>query len=275
MINVNIRPFARYIAKSTYFIADTELVANDCRILYIVSGNGVFTASDQSYELTSGTLVYYPCGTRYRISSDEKNPISFYTVNFDFSQDNIGIPPMAPVPLNKYDSSKLLYTVTAAEDEAFCNVIYLRGASWCEYDLKRMLDERILCKDGSQELQNVLMKVVLMNISRHLSKPCVNALCDRIKAILSDDLSLTNVEIAKKVGYHPFYINEVFKKHEKITLHRFVLEQKLARSYRLIASTQMTIEEIAFTCGFSSLSYFSTSFKKHYGIAPTDVRKLV
>ncbi len=37
----------------------------------------------------------------------------------------------------------------------------------------------------------------------------------------------------------------------------------------------MTIEEIAFTCGFSSLSYFSTSFKKHYGIAPTDVRKLV
>ena len=273
MISSNIRPFVRYISKSTYYIADTELVANDCRILYIVSGNGIFKTSDAAYELNRGTLVYYPCGTCYSISSSEENPMIFYTVNFDFSQEHIGIPSMTPVPLNKYDGRKLLYTVNEAVNDAFCNVIYLRGASWCEYDLKRILEEGMIRSDGFREFQSVLMKMVLMSILRHLSVSCGNSLCDKIKVILSENLTLTNKEIAKIVGYHPFYINEVFRKYEKITLHRFATEQKLARAYGLIASTQMTIEEIALTCGFSSLSHFSVTFKKHYGISPSDVRK--
>ena len=71
------------------------------------------------------------------------------------------------------------------------------------------------------------------------------------------------------LGYHPFYLNELFKKEEGITVHQYVLKQKLAKAHELITSTQMTIEEISVICGFSSQSHLSYAFKKALGFLPT------
>ena len=67
----------------------------------------------------------------------------------------------------------------------------------------------------------------------------------------------------------------VLKKEEGITVHQYVLKQKLAKAYEFITSTQMTIDEIALICGFSSQSHLSYAFKKSFGITPTGIRKLL
>ncbi len=48
---------------------------------------------------------------------------------------------------------------------------------------------------------------------------------------------------------------------------------RLEHGLSLLQSTDMPISEIAFNCGFKTPSYFSDSFKKRFGINPSEIRK--
>jgi AraC-like DNA-binding protein len=59
------------------------------------------------------------------------------------------------------------------------------------------------------------------------------------------------------------------------TFTDFVLEQRLARAHRMLSDprSEQPIGAIAFQCGFGDLSYFNRTFRKQYGLTPSDVRK--
>ena len=84
-----------------------------------------------------------------------------------------------------------------------------------------------------------------------------------------------NVEAAARAfGLHPRSIQMLFA-DDGTTFTSFVLRERLALAYRCLSaplSAQRSVSEIAFSCGFSDLSYFNRSFRKIYGETPTDVR---
>lgn len=55
----------------------------------------------------------------------------------------------------------------------------------------------------------------------------------------------------------------------------FIQEYRLARAASSIERREGTMSEIAFASGFSSLSYFSKCFKKHFGVLPSRYASLV
>ncbi len=272
-MNYNIEPFVRYIAKSTYFIPNKLLVARDCRMLYTISGNVSFEALDTVYSLSPGTLIYYPAGTPYKIMSDGSGDFLFYTVNFDFLCDNTDVLPMAPKIYQKDTKYELLNTSGVTCCDRFENVVYLKNATWCEYELERILSESLEKKDGYIEMQSAQMRMMLINIYRYISGGEEHHLCKSIKNLLDEEPTLSNSEIAKRLHYHPFYINTVFKKYAGMTIHKYALKKKLTHAYNLITSTHMSIDKIALTSGFSTTAHFSTAFKEYYGISPSTLRK--
>ena len=52
------------------------------------------------------------------------------------------------------------------------------------------------------------------------------------------------------------------------TLHEFVEEQRLKEAVNLLVASNMTLAEIAYSCGFSSQSYFSFAFKRKMKTTP-------
>lgn len=59
------------------------------------------------------------------------------------------------------------------------------------------------------------------------------------------------------------------------TFTDFVLEQRLLLSRRLLlqeSARHRKISDIAFTAGFNDLSYFHRSFKKRFGLTPSDIQ---
>jgi AraC-like DNA-binding protein len=59
------------------------------------------------------------------------------------------------------------------------------------------------------------------------------------------------------------------------TFSEFVLEQRLLVARRLLlqeASRHRKVSDIAFTAGFNDLSYFHRSFRRRFGITPSDMR---
>jgi signal transduction histidine kinase/ligand-binding sensor domain-containing protein/DNA-binding response OmpR family regulator len=53
----------------------------------------------------------------------------------------------------------------------------------------------------------------------------------------------------------------------------FIIHTRLKEARRLLAETDETVKSIAYDCGFSNPKYFSTSFKKKYGMSPMAFRK--
>lgn len=94
----------------------------------------------------------------------------------------------------------------------------------------------------------------------------VNTATDFIEKNLSADLKLENV--AKQVAMSPIHFHNCFKKATGRTLHEYVEEKRISKAIHFMLSTNMTLAEIAYTCGFSSQSYFNYVFKRKMNMTP-------
>ncbi|MBQ6908369.1 MAG: AraC family transcriptional regulator [Clostridia bacterium] len=271
---MNINPYIRYASKSRYIINNKILTAYDCHILYVISGNGMFESEGRYYPLSSGTLIFYPYGTPYRVSQEEENNMLFYTINFDLSYDFKNVPPMMPVLSHNYSIKQILKSMDTETEHFFSKIIYIPVALWAEEPMKLICSEMLDMKSGYEQIQTAYMKIVLLNLYRYYyDNKSDNSLCEEIKKIISKNISLNNQSIARIVNYHPYYINDVFKKHEGMTLHKYILHQRMIKAYELVSTTTLGFEEIANLCGFSSYSHMLTTFKKTYKITPAKIRK--
>ena len=78
--------------------------------------------------------------------------------------------------------------------------------------------------------------------------------------------------MAAAVGLSPPQMNRQFKRHLGETPVRVYQICRLRRAHAMIKSTTLSVEIIAYECGFASRSQFSKAFKAEFGETPSDVR---
>ena len=94
-----------------------------------------------------------------------------------------------------------------------------------------------------------------------------------IKSNLSDELSLKS--LSKKVNFSPIYFHKLLKASTGRNLREYIEDQRIKRAIELLTSTDKTLTQIAYECGFSSQSYFSYAFKKKNGSTPREYAKKI
>lgn len=103
-----------------------------------------------------------------------------------------------------------------------------------------------------------------------IPNPKIKQCKDYIYSHLHDKLSVQN--IADVLNTNANYLSEIFKKHEGISLSKYIMNEKIARAKNLIIYSDYSYIEIAAYLGFSSQSHFSTQFKKCTGYTPKEYR---
>ncbi len=68
------------------------------------------------------------------------------------------------------------------------------------------------------------------------------------------------------------YFSRSFKRITGKSFSEYLLNVRINHAEKLLLSSDKTVTEIAFECGFNSTAYFSASYKKVKGISPTLVR---
>lgn len=131
-------------------------------------------------------------------------------------------------------------------------------------------------------VQSLILKLVYMlyterseylNVGENIKSPAIKKAIDYIDKNIFSDLKLESV--AKQVSLSPIHFHNCFKSATGKTLRSYVENERIKRSVNLLMGTDMTLTEIALTCGFSSQSYFSYVFKKKMNVTPREyVRKL-
>ncbi|WP_406623248.1 helix-turn-helix transcriptional regulator [Acidovorax sp. SDU_ACID1] len=88
------------------------------------------------------------------------------------------------------------------------------------------------------------------------------------------DPQLSVAGVARRQGVTPRYLQMLLEEAGE-TFTALVLAQRLALARRLLADPRLrrrTVSDIALDAGFGDLSYFNRSFRRRYGMTPTESR---
>lgn len=84
---------------------------------------------------------------------------------------------------------------------------------------------------------------------------------------------VTLAEVARASGLSIPHFSEVFKRHTGLTFSQYLARERLARAQSLLQDDAHRVAEIAFACGFGSITAFNRSFKRVTGVSPTKFRR--
>lgn len=80
--------------------------------------------------------------------------------------------------------------------------------------------------------------------------------------------------IESELGRDYTYISNLFSSVEGITIEKYIINQKIERVKELLVYDELTLSEIAFDMGYSSVAYLSGQFKKVTGLTPTHFKQI-
>ena len=80
--------------------------------------------------------------------------------------------------------------------------------------------------------------------------------------------------IAERVGLDYNYLSSLFSSLESITIERYIILQRIERVKELLVYNELTLSEIAWKTGYSSVQHLSNQFKKVTGLTPSHFKKI-
>jgi AraC-like DNA-binding protein len=104
---------------------------------------------------------------------------------------------------------------------------------------------------------------------------------DREKIIKAREILLSHIgdpitikELSRKAAINECYLKKGFKVMFGTTIFDFYQDQRMEHARFLLYEKGHTVSEVSAQLGYSSISHFSTAFKKHTGLKPCDLLSL-
>jgi two-component system, response regulator YesN len=96
---------------------------------------------------------------------------------------------------------------------------------------------------------------------------------DFIKQYIHENYAkdITIAELAEKVYISRNYLSQIFKNATGETINNYIISVKMEKAKRLILERKLKIYEVATNVGYSNIPYFSTTFRKYFGITPAEL----
>ena len=94
---------------------------------------------------------------------------------------------------------------------------------------------------------------------------------NRLTEITEENLSNEQFgvsELAREMGMSRSNLHRKVKSATKTSVSQFIRQVRLKKAMELLKQTSSTTSEVAFECGFHSVTYFTKCFHDHYGFPP-------
>ena len=98
-------------------------------------------------------------------------------------------------------------------------------------------------------------------------------LMERIMKAVNKNLSNSDFNVdmlTQEVGISRAQLHRKMKEMTGISTSEFIRNIRLEQAARLLKEQKINVTQVAYTVGFSNLAHFSTIFRKHFGLAPTE-----
>ncbi len=250
-------------ADGYYFDIDKGRVLNEYQLLYITEGEGIFnSAHAKDIPLEAGNLFLLFPGEWHTYHPTGKNGWKSYWIGF--KGKNVDDRVKAGF-LSVY---KPIYHVGFSADiirlyeEAYKRA--QEDAPYSQQILAGIVNHLVglmYALERSMELSKDHTRVDMINLARL-----------RIRESLEVDLTIQQVAEELGVSYSNF--RKLFKEFTGISPALYQQDLRLQRAKELLATTTLSIKEIAYRLRFDSPDYFSSKFKIKTGKKPSEFRNM-
>ncbi len=133
------------------------------------------------------------------------------------------------------------------------------------------------------DMQLLEVKKVLQDNGFELIDDKKGQLIDSIKTLVIERIHHNeNVEetvnssdyLSSTLGYDYSYLSKLFSSVEGHTIEQYIIRQKIERAKELMVYNELSLKEIAWQLGYSSVQHLSNQFKKITGLTPSHFRQL-
>jgi len=238
-------------------------------IFYLNSGSCTAFLDHKIYHFCEGDFVIVPAGTLHKTNYDagkNKRTIISFSKNFSLFRDD-----------------KVIKMIEKEFNNPSVISIPSKRRHYINELLLRMSDESKNSDELSDEFLNTLLKELLLFLIRY--KNHNDDHLDVIEASKDDMQDVANyiyenytknitLEIlSNKFGIPTSSLSRSFKKSTGFGIKEYLTSIRIQNACKLLLSSNRSITDIAYSCGFNDSNYFGDAFKKVKGTSPSKYRK--
>lgn len=143
------------------------------------------------------------------------------------------------------------------------------------------LGEANIRSDRKPDLSEI--KKVLVENGFDLVDDKNSKIIEKIKVLIIDKIHHHNNDIEKfsfskylanEIGMNYSQLSSIFSSMEGITIEKFIIKQKIEKVKELLTYDELTLSEIAYKLGYSSVQHLSNQFRQITGLNPSYFKKL-
>lgn len=228
-------------------------------IHFVLAGQGTLQINEQTFSVHAGDAFLIPAGQVSYYEADKEDPWTYIWINF------LGI-----------QSKNYLYRIMRAAEEHFViRRLPVERYREAVFELLSIQEDTTSSFFAANSILLRIMSYLFADISFQEKEWGQLNAADRVRFYLDMNYSknLRLKDVALHFGYHPHYVTRIFNERFGIGPKQYLMNLKLKKACSLLRSTRLTVTVIAESLGFEDVLAFSRTFKKTFGVSPTDYRK--
>ena len=157
------------------------------------------------------------------------------------------------------------------------NIFHKLQIPFTRVSLGEVYPEKKLAEKELSDIEKELNDVGFELIDKRVNK-IVEDVKQSVMEYLSLGMDSQNLKlssfITKEIPYDYSYLSDLFSAIEGNTIEQFFILQRIEKVKELLVYDQLSLTEISYQTGFSSVHHLSSQFKKVTGLTPSHFKKI-
>jgi len=227
---------------------------------FVARGKGSLVLGDQTFSLFPGAVFSYGPGVPQDITTDARDPLEKYFVDFTGSR--------APGLLAEYELPPASFArvfATAEVQGLFDNLIRdgLKGTGYASILCATLLEYLIVKLADSLmpwEARQTPAFATYQRCRRHIAEQF-----DKLKSL---------EQAARECHVDRAYLCRLFRRYDHQTPYRFLMRLKMNLAAERLENPGVLVKQVAAELGFDDPFHFSRTFKSVFGLSPQAFRRM-
>ena len=228
-------------------------------MFFILSGSGVFQLQHDSFPVASHSLVIINPGVMHGEQSAAESPMEYIVLGVE----NLEM---------------------SANEQGYVLTHFHRDWEPISGCLRLMLQEVRSEQEGYSQVCQRLLEIILLRILRRRGLSLASEAaghgdkgeCGIVRRYIDEHFkeSISLDQLAELAHINKYYLVHAFRKTYGTSPINYLISRRIQESRFLLTNSDHSLSQIARILGFSSLSYFSQSFRRAEGVSPLEYRTL-